>query len=177
MYLSIFTCTILYLLWLTTTLLLCGNIEVNPGPREYSVDSDDSSESITNSLDLMLENSTSLVHLNIQSINNKLDIIQAEFSGFDITLNETWLDKNTSSQDILIPGFQEPFRRDREENRYGGVMIYVKNHIPCKRKKDLEVQQIKCIWLECCIYKQTFLTGTFYRPPNSEASKWEYFAF
>ena len=37
-------------------------------------------------------------------------------------------------------------------------MIYVKNHIPC-------------------IYKQTFLIGTFYRPPNSEASKWEYWAF
>ena len=62
----------------------------HPGPREYSVDSDDSSESITNSLDLMLENLTSLVHLHIQSINNKLDIIQAEFSGFYIiTLNET----------------------------------------------------------------------------------------
>ena len=56
-------------------------------------------------------------------------------------------------------------------------MIYVKNHIPCKRRKDLEVQQIECIWLECCIYKQTFLIGTFYRPPNSEASKWEYLAF
>ena len=90
MYLSKFAYIILFLLWLTITLLLCGDIEVNPGPREYSVDSDDSSESITNSLDLMLENFTSLVHLHIQSINNKLDIIQAEFSGFYIiTLNET----------------------------------------------------------------------------------------
>ena len=122
MYLSIFTCTILYLLWLTTTLLLCGDIEVNPGPCEYSLDSDGSSECITNSLDLMLENSTSLVYLNIQSINDKLEFIQAEFSGFDIiTLNETWFNKNTSSQDILIPGFKEPFRRDREEyRRWGG---------------------------------------------------------
>ena len=90
MYLSKFAFIILYLLWLKITLLLCGDIEVNPGPREYSVNSDDSSESITKSLDLMLENSTSLVHLHIQSINNKLDIIQAKFSGFDIiTLNET----------------------------------------------------------------------------------------
>ena len=83
MYLSKFTCFNLYLLWLTITLLLCGDIDVNLGPREYSVDSDDSSESITKSLDLMLENLTSLVNLIKQSINNKHHIIQAEFSGFE----------------------------------------------------------------------------------------------
>lgn len=173
-YPTVFICTLtsLYLLWILFMLLLCGDIEVNPGPYEHTITSDDSVDSIPNSLDLILENSISIAHLNVQSINNKLDIIQAELGGFDIiTLNETWLDKNTSSQDILLQGFQEPFRRDREENRYGGVIIYAKNHISCKRRQDLEVQQIECIWIECFIYKIKFLIGTFYRPPNSESSK------
>ena len=56
-------------------------------------------------------------------------------------------------------------------------MIYVKNHIPCKRRKDLEVEQVECVWLECCFSKKTFLIGTLYRPPNSETSMWEYLAF
>ena len=175
---NVLTCIVVYLLWISMILLLCGDIEENPGPYEYQTDSEESIDSITNSIDFLLENSTSLVHLNVQSINNKLDIIQAEFGGFDIiTLNETWLDNSTLSQDIVLQGFQEPFRRDREENRFGGVIVYVKNHIPCKRRQDLEVGQIECIWLECCIYKKKFLIGTFYRPPNLEANKWEYIAY
>ena len=174
---NVLTC-IVNSLWIFIILLLCGDIEENPGPFEYQSDSDETTESTTNSFDFLLENSTSIVHLNVQSINNKLDIIQAEFGGFDIiTLNETWLDKNTLSPDIMLQGFQEPFRRDREENRFGGVIVYIKNHIPCKRRQDLEIGPIECIWLECCIYKMKFLIGTFYRPPNLEANKWEYIAY
>lgn len=105
-YPTVFICTLIslymYLLWFLITLLLCGDIEVNPGPFEHSITSDDSVDSIPTSLDLiLLENSMSIAHLNVQSINNKLDIIQAELGGFDIiTLNETWLDKNILIQDI-----------------------------------------------------------------------------
>lgn len=115
MYFNVFICTSLYLLWILITLLLCGDIEVNT--FEHSVTSDDSVGSIPTSLDLILESSTSSMHLNVQSLNkNKRDIIQAELGGFDIlNLNETW-----SSQDTLLYGFQEPCRRDREEKRYGG---------------------------------------------------------
>lgn len=89
-YPTVFICTLtsLYLLWILFMLLLCGDIEVNPGPYEHTITSDDLVDSIPNSLDLILENSISIAHLNVQSINNKLDIIQAELGGFDIiTIN------------------------------------------------------------------------------------------
>ena len=57
-----------------------------------------------------------------------------------------------------------------------GVIVHF-SRPTLKRRKDLEVEQIERIWLECFIYKQTFLIGTFYRPSNSEARKWEYLAF
>lgn len=75
MYLNVFICTSLYLLWILIILLLCGDIEVNP--FEHSVTSDNSVGSILTSLDLILENSTSCMHHNVQSLNNNLDIIQA----------------------------------------------------------------------------------------------------
>lgn len=85
--------------------MLCRDIEVNP--FEHSITSDDSVGSIPISLDLILENSTSSVHLNVQSLNNKLHIIQAELGWVDnISLNETCLDKNISSQNILLYGFK-----------------------------------------------------------------------
>lgn len=75
---------------ISITLLLCWEIKVNPGPFEHPLTSDDSVNNISTSLDLILENSASKVHLNVQSISNKLGIIQAELSGFDImTLNKT----------------------------------------------------------------------------------------
>lgn len=92
-------------------------------------------------------------------------------------MNETWLDHNTDSEDLINQGFQEPMRRDRGDNRYGGVMIYVNSNIVCKRRTDLEVTQVECIWVECIIYKKKFLIGTFYRRPNSETEKWNLIAY
>ena len=118
------------------------------------------------------------MHLNVQSLTNKLDIIQAEFGGFDIiTLNETWLDCRSTSDDFLIQGFKEPFRRDRTNNRYGGVIIYVNSNIPCRRRYDIEVDQVECIWVECVIHKKKYLIGTFYRPPNSDNDVWDLIAY
>lgn len=52
-YLTVFICTLLYLLCISITLLLWyGDIEVNPGQFEHSIISDDSVDSILTSLDL-----------------------------------------------------------------------------------------------------------------------------
>ena len=76
-----------------------------------------------------MENFVSVVHLSVQSLKPKIDFLGAEFSGIDIiTLNETWLDNRTPSSDILIPGFKEPFRRDRLDG-------YVWRGISVKNKK------------------------------------------
>ena len=78
----------------------------------------------------MLEHLTSLVHLNVQFINTKLDILSAEFWEFYIiTLNETWLINNIFSQDISLHGFQKPLRRDREGKRYRGGHLFKNSYI------------------------------------------------
>jgi exonuclease III len=109
---------------------------------------------------------------------NKIDIIQSEFGDFDIiTLNETWLDEKIDSQSLLLEGYQEPFRKDRKTNRYGGVMIYLKNQIPSRGRLDLEIDKIEGIWIECEFHSSKVLIGTFYRPPNSDIGKWDLTAF
>ena len=44
--------------------------------------------------------------------------------------------------------FQAPFRKDNCSNGGGGIMVYVRNGINAKRRKDLEINDISCIWLE-----------------------------
>ena len=90
---------------LVLLLLICMDVEPNPGP----------------------ENTLSIVHNNIYSLQNKAIYIEAELSNFDIiTLSETWLYGNFPEERLKITGFQKPIRRDREDNSgYGGVAIYV----------------------------------------------------
>ena len=38
-----------------------------------------------------------------------------------------------------------------------------------RRRTDLELPNIECIWVEVNIHHRKFLLGTFYRPPNSSA--------
>ena len=59
------------------------------------------------------------------------------------------------------------FRRDRIGDSHGGIALYVKDDIPGKRRLDLELANIECLWLELNIRNRKLLVGTFYRPPNS----------
>ena len=59
-----------------------------------------------------------------------------------------------------------PFRRDRVGDSHGGILVYVKDGIPCKRRTDLELIAIECIWVEVNVRNKRVLVGTFYRPPN-----------
>lgn len=92
-----------------------GDIETNPGPN-----SSGSSERDSSYLFPPLHGNLSLVHYNIQSVLNKLDIIEPELSSFDIiALTETWLNNSVSTDDLLFTNFQSPFRRDRVGDSHG----------------------------------------------------------
>ena len=157
--------------WVIFLILLAGDVELNPGPGStdsISISGDLSDDSI---IDVSIfERNFSLVHYNIQSLVGKLDLIQTELSHFDvIALSETWLSNNVSTDEILFPNYQRPFRKDRTNNSYGGVIIYVKENIPCKRRSDLEIDGVECIWLEIKLKAKIVLLSVFYRPPNSPA--------
>ena len=49
------------------------------------------------------------------------------------------------------------------------INYYVKSGIFYKRRCDLEIKGIECIWIEEVINKKSLRFGLFYRPPNSSA--------
>ena len=115
----------------------------------------------------IIEHNFSIVHYNVQSLLLKVDQVQIELSHFDvIALSETWLSPSTTDEVISFPTFQKPYRKDRQDH-YGGVIVYVKQNIPCKRRHDLEINGIECIWLELKLKSKTVLFSVIYRPPNS----------
>lgn len=162
--------------WLTIFLLCSGDIHPNPGPSSsISVSSSSSSSSSSMSTTafsfLSLAHNLSIVHYNVQSIFNKLNILHAELIDFDIlTFTETWLGPSVETDDLLLDTYYMPERKDRPGDNHGGVMLYVKEGLHYKRREDLEIRNIENIWIELANCRKHILVGLFYRPPNSDAS-------
>ena len=136
-------------------LLICNDVHPNPGPP-------------TN------ESSLTIVHNNIKSLRNKLDYVYAELNRFDIIIiSETWLKSDIRQDDIMLPGYSEPIRRDRpDDSAYGGVAIYAKNNLICKARPDLSVQDLESVWIETRLKNDILLVGCFYRAPNMNVQYW-----
>ena len=81
----------------------------------------------------------------------------------------THIQKQTLSLSII--NFNEPFRCDRETIA-GGVAIYVKESVTCKRRHDLEINNLECIWVEIKTNGHTLLVAGMYRPPNANQNYW-----
>ena len=162
-----------FTLWLTILLICSGDIHPNPGPSSIpsSLNSSTSHNHSNNSLrSPNLSHNLSFVHYNVQSILNKLDILEAELFEFDIlAFTETWLNPTVQSDDLVFQTFHKPERKDRRSDHFGGLLLYVKSGIFYKRRSDLEINGIECIWIEVVLNKKSLLFGLFYRPPNSSA--------
>ena len=145
------------------SLLLIAGIERNPGPSSESSDESNFDLSGTEHIGDRFK----IVHYNVQSIMNKVDLIESECLNFDvICITETWLDDSIVDEDIKIENFNL-FRRDRPGGHHGGVCMFVRNNVFCRRRRDLELPNIECIWVEVSIKHKQYLIGTFYRPPRS----------
>lgn len=65
---------------------------------------------------------------------------------FDVfVFTETWLNKDVNTKELKIMNFKEPFRCDRE-TRSGGLAIYAKENITCKRRPDLKINNLECVY-------------------------------
>ena len=150
-------------------ILKSGDVHPNPGPPPS-----ESSDIWSSSLDLYnflnLPNHLSTIHYIVQSIANKLDTLIAELSFFDVvSFSETWLHDEISSNELPFPSFHPPERKDRADNRYGGVILYVNNNLSYIRRQDLDLNNLKCIWVQIkSSNKRNILYGVFYRPSKSD---------
>ena len=151
---------LMHSLFLVLLLLLSGDVHPNPGPTFQG-----------NSTNI------SIVHNNICSLQNKRDNVEAELSNFDIiALSETWLYEEFPSDKISIKGYHQPVRLDRPSNtqyHHGGVAIYVKDHLYCKHRPDLNVPGLESVWIETKINQDPLLIGCIYRSPEKLVYYWD----
>ena len=75
-----------------------------------------------------------LANLNINSIRNKFSSLQELVSNnIDVLIiEETKLDDTFPEGCFTIPGYKNPFRKDRDVHG-GGIMVFVKEDIPSRK--------------------------------------------
>ena len=119
-----------------------------------------------------------IANLNIRHLLPKIDelgIALAEENGPDIIgICETFLNPSISSNQVTINGFSH-IRKDRSDTQDksgGGLILYFRNSITCKRRPEIEISNIETIWSEISMpNSKPFLICTAYRPPNA-TSDW-----
>lgn len=130
---------------------LCGDVHENPGPQEPSVNESFSC------------NTLSIYHLNIRSLRNKIcDIIHIVEEHDIVFFTESHLDFSVHSENIQLPGFDVPIRRDRN-NAGGGLIVYFKNHLNFRRRADLELPDLESMWFELRTKRMNTLINIVYR--------------
>ena len=73
-------------------------------------------------------------HLNINSIRYKFDFLK-EIIGDNIDIlliSETKIDDSFPVGQFIINRFHTPFRKDRND-KGGGLIFFIRDHIPCRR--------------------------------------------
>ena len=143
-----------YVLLIYMLLVVCGDVEVNPGPRG---------------------NVLKICHINIQRFTElKLTEIKNSIAGYYdiIAFTETFFNTDTTL-DLSIPGYQPIIRRDRDGIGGGGVAVYVSNCLGVKRREDLEGDSIEALWAEISCTNHRFLLCVCYRPPKMQMHFWD----
>ena len=49
---------------------------------------------------------------------------------------------------FIFENFKPHFRKDRVDRIGGGVALYVRDTIPCKRRIYLEMRDVEAVWVE-----------------------------
>ena len=124
-------------------LLICGDIELCPGPQE-------------NLTDISKLIGIKLVRQNIRGLLSKKDILETLFTNetFIITLPEKHI-ASVNFELLQIPGFKVVLK-NRIAGEVGGVAMYLSDDLKWKRRTDLETDEIECIWVEVDIFKSKF---------------------
>ena len=109
-------------------------------------------------------------HLNIQSINNKIDILKDFIAKnrIDImSVNETWL---SSHKKFYIDNYSI-IRRDRPQGQHGGVCLIVHNSISYTNFEIPASLDIECVAIKlhnCIKGKKDLIIASYYNPPDKE---------
>ena len=145
-------------------ILLCGDVERCPGPNDRC---------LPELIDLLKSRGISMLHQNVRGLFTNLQSVQEilhDFETIDIlTLSETHINTNTfNDEDNLysIPRYTF-IKKNRTNGHAGGVAMFISDRIKWKRRMDLEVDNVECLWIEIFQHKaKSFLLTSVYRPPD-----------
>uniref|UniRef100_A0A147BCJ7 Putative rna-directed dna polymerase from mobile element jockey-like protein n=1 Tax=Ixodes ricinus TaxID=34613 RepID=A0A147BCJ7_IXORI len=88
-------------------------------------------------------------------------------------LTETWLDDTTRDGQIADTTRYQIFRKDRSTSRGGGVMVLAPSHIICRRRADLEQDNLEAVFVELRTPRSKFLLACIYIAPNTHSSRFD----
>ena len=111
-FLEIVNSNLYLLVVLPCLILMCLDVQSNPGP--------DNSRHVLRNI--------SIVNINVNPLRNKIDLIFNELGDHDIIcITETRLSNSICSSDLCLDNFlnSNGFRKDRQTDHGGGILIYV----------------------------------------------------
>ncbi len=97
-----------------------------------------------------------------QIIHIKAHMLHHEYNIFGIS--ETWLHNLDDSNDLTIPGYLAPIRRDNNGHQ-GSVLVYMLVNAPAQHRQDLEPTNSEIIVVELQLKNTKVLICNCYRPP------------
>ena len=139
--------------------------EISQNDREKQGEIPSGDISILKDIRIKYAKNVIIGHLNINFLAPKFQSLKIIIQGMVdvLVIVETKLDDTFPEGQFEIDGFKKPFRLDRNKNG-GGIMIYVREDIPCKPlKRHTFTHNIEAIFLELNLRKtKLLLMGTYH---------------
>ena len=149
------------------------SVENTDDIAEYMLDTEKNLIILLKKIKLANYNRIVIAHLNINSLRNKFEALKAKISdNIDIlVMTETKIDESFPYSQFLIDDYNRPFRLDRTSDG-GGIIIYVRQDIPCKQLKTHKaVGNMEGIFFEIRIRGKKWLLFGGYNPKKENISK------
>ena len=146
-------------------ILLCGDVQINPGPNNKDISTHNINIGYVNvrSILAQVNDPSDLTKKVCKFELLKNHVLYYEYDIFGVS--ETWLDDSVSSSELLIPGYLPPIRRDISRHQ-GGSLVYISENIPARRRSDIEPLGSEIICCEVQINKLKLLICVCYRAPH-----------
>ena len=112
--------------------------------------------------------------MNINFLYHKFEALNSlVINNIDILIiSETKLDDSFPTSEFLISGFSTPFRKDRNSHG-GGLIIYIRENIPCKRLKAKVISNtIESIVIELKLVDTKWFLMGGYNPHRNNISNY-----
>ena len=85
-----------------------------------------------------------------------------------LCIAETELDECFASNQFVVVGYHLPYRLDITDKK-GGLIVFVKSHIPSRRLNDFKIpSNIQIIPFEINLKKEKWLVASIYKAPSQE---------